>query len=328
MGRWRAGAMVPRMSLRLDRGRFDPKEGLWPQQGSIAARLRAMEIACHFESCEWRLSSGANAGFDHVVLLRSGEALLGLPGGDRHVLAPAIVWVPAGSADRLAIQAGSSGWILAIGRDLIEQTFRQMTEATELLGLLVAKQPLDLPIEADRAAILAHTLSLVCSELQTLRPGSQTLITSALVICFVELWRRVGGGTLAREGSGGATAVLMRFRQLVEEHFREHWAVARYARAVGVSPDRLHAICTRVLDRPPRLLIQQRLVYEAVVRLERSAITIKQLAFILGFRDAAYFNRFFSQHIGVPPARYRRGSTQRDTAGRAPEASFTFADWP
>ena len=93
----------------------------------------------------------------------------------------------------------------------------------------------------------------------------------------------------------------MRFRQLVEERFREHWPVLRYAEALGVSPDRLHAVCTRVLARSPRVLIQQRILHEAVTRLERSAISIKQLAFVLGFKDTAYFNRFFRRQLGMPP---------------------------
>jgi AraC family transcriptional regulator, transcriptional activator of pobA len=64
-----------------------------------------------------------------------------------------------------------------------------------------------------------------------------------------------------------------------------------------------------------------------VARLKRSAITIKQLAFILDFKDAAYFNRFFARQMGTPPARSRRDNTQR-RRGRAPQVSLTCADWP
>ena len=95
-----------------------------------------------------------------------------------------------------------------------------------------------------------------------------------------------------------------------------------------MSPDRLHAICTRVLARSPRVLIQQRILHEAVTRLERSAISIKQLAFVLGFKDTAYFNRFFRRQLGMPPGRYRRDIGRRDAAQRPRPLSFTFADWP
>ena len=67
---------------------------------------------------------------------------------------------------------------------------------------------------------------------------------------------------------------------------------------------------------------------EAVTRLERSAISIKQLAFVLGFKDTAYFNRFFRRQLRIPPGRYRREIGRRDAAQRPRPPSFTFADWP
>jgi AraC-like DNA-binding protein len=33
---------------------------------------------------------------------------------------------------------------------------------------------------------------------------------------------------------------------------------------------------------------------------------VTQIAHELGFRDPAYFSRFFRRHAGLPPARFRR----------------------
>jgi AraC family transcriptional activator of pobA len=295
----------------------------------MSARVSAFRVASHFGPREWRLSSPAAREFDHGLLLESGEAWVTTLGGDVHTLAPALVWGPAMSVERLTVQAGGSGHLLAVRRDLIEQTVRQMPEAAELLGVLAAEQPLVLSIDAQTVSVLSRTISLISSELREVRPGAPTLITAALAICLVQLWRQLGASAIARDSTGGSSAaLLMRFRQLVEERFREHWPVARYAETLGVTPDRLHAICMRVLGRSPRVLVQQRVMYEAVARLERSAVTIKQLAFILGFKDAAYFNRVFSRQLGIPPARYRRENARLGAAGRAPQAPFAFGDWP
>ena len=70
------------------------------------------------------------------------------------------------------------------------------------------------------------------------------------------------------------------------------------------------------------------LIHEAPVRLERSAITIEQLGYMLGFKDAAYFNRFFAKHVGIPPARDRRAIVHRNVAGHAPQLAFTLYDRP
>ena len=295
---------------------------------AIAARLRSAMVESHFSAREWRLDSGATSGFDHCLVLQSGEAWLHADGERLHVLSPAFVWSPGNSAERLVIEAGGSGHIVHIRRDLIEQTFRQIPEAGDLINLLGAEQPLALAIEPQSATHVARLLALISYELHEPRPGTETVISAALLISFVQLWRHAGAQALAFGENVGAAALLMRFRQLVEERFREQWAVARYAKVLGVTPGRLHAVATRTLGRTPRALIQQRLIYEAAVRLERSAITIKQLSYMLGFKDAAYFNRFFAKHVGLPPARYRRAIVHRNVAGRAPHAPFTFYDWP
>jgi len=37
-----------------------------------------------------------------------------------------------------------------------------------------------------------------------------------------------------------------------------------------------------------------------------STATVKQIAFALGFKDTAYFSRFFSKHAGQSPASFRK----------------------
>lgn len=312
----------------IDRRAEAPTAGGRRPADSMAARLRAIPVESHFATREWRLGADSMRGFDHCLLLQTGDAWLHRSDEGLHVLSPAFVWIPGHPNERLLIEAGGSGHIVHIRRELIEQTFRQLPEAGDLINLLGAEQPLALAIEPQIAVHLAHLFALTASELNVPRPGSETVISSALLISFVQLWRHVGARALAFGETVGAAALLMRFRQLVEERFREQWAVARYAQMLGVTPGRLHAIAMRTLGRTPRELIQQRLIYEAAVRLERSAITIKQLSYMLGFKDAAYFNRYFAKHVGLPPARYRRAILNRNVAGHAPRSPFSFYDWP
>ena len=103
--------------------------------------------------------------------------------------------------------------------------------------------------------------------------------------------------------------------------------VADYASLLGMTPDRLHALCSRELKRSPSALIQQRIVKEAAARLEASSATVKQIAFALGFKDTAYFSRFFSKHTGEAPGAWRHRVAVRSRAGRSRPA-LNFADWP
>ena len=94
-----------------------------------------------------------------------------------------------------------------------------------------------------------------------------------------------------------------------------------------MSTDRLHDICQRNLGKPPSRLIHERLGYEAQVLLERSSMTLDQIAEFLGFRSAAQFSNFFKVLHGVRPGAWRRAVRGSDKGVSAHEAQ-SYADWP
>ena len=56
-------------------------------------------------------------------------------------------------------------------------------------------------------------------------------------------------------------------------------------------------------------MISQRLILEAKRELSFGALTVKEIAFKLGFRDASYFSRFFKKHTGQNPDGFKFGNT-------------------
>ena len=52
--------------------------------------------------------------------------------------------------------------------------------------------------------------------------------------------------------------------------------------------------------------IHERIVMEAKRQLLHAGLSVKEIAYALGFDDAAYFNRFFKRITSVTPVVYRR----------------------
>lgn len=251
-----------------------------------------------------------------------------LPTGERTTLrAPHLVWLPPASVARLHIPAGTTASLLSINAAACH---RYLTPAAEAPGehLLEAQTMLAFAAEKDSVDSVVRSIAAVGAELaQPARPGAASIVSCEISLCALRVWRMLGHSTDAA-GEGNAVEILRRFRRLVEERYREHLPVAAYAALLGVTPDRLHAVCTRSLERAPRELIQQRLVQEGSIRLETSGATVKQIAFALGFKDTAYFNRFFRRHMGQPPGKWRRATASRGNLARIPRSGFSFADWP
>lgn len=261
------------------------------------------------------------------LLLTSGDAALVQDGDELALRAPTLLWTPWDDSMALRLRAGSIAAYALLGDDVLAMAVGHNAESAELT--LLARHQHALPLH-DRPEALAEcrqALTVIARELARPERGSESLVEGHVRALLVHLWRAspsVAPGAAGAEP--GSLRLLQRFRQLLEMHFRRRWSIARYADALGLSPDRLHDICRRSLGKSPRQLVQERQMHEARLMLERSAQTVDQVASALGFTDAAQFSRFFAPRAGHPPARYRRLAASRDTANAPPPVRY--ADWP
>jgi len=102
---------------------------------------------------------------------------------------------------------------------------------------------------------------------------------------------------------------LRRFRLLIEAHYLKHWPVARYARQLAVSESSLNRLCQDLTGGTAFDVVQQRVLLEARRRLMYVPGSVAMIAEELGFKDPAYFCRFFRRHTGLSPTAFRRRQT-------------------
>ena len=290
-------------------------------------KIQFQSIACALTNREWTLDADRNRNPTHAILLKAGQGHLVLPQGKRDVAGPALVWLPPRTADRLHVKAGGAGFLLAIADEILVNTTASGAESIALAA--VADRMLVLPIESESTRRdLDHSFSAIDREISRIEHGSSTVVAAHIVLIMVGLWRTSGLEDIAIRSRGASSSVLQKFRYLVELHFRDHWPIQKYADALAVSPDRLHAMCVRELKRPPLKLIHERIVREATLLLEKSMLTIEQISNHLKFKDPAHFNRFFKTNTGFPPGSFRREMSHLAAHSRARQQHHSYADWP
>lgn len=96
------------------------------------------------------------------------------------------------------------------------------------------------------------------------------------------------------------------FSRLVEIHFREKHSVAEYAELLHIAPKTLSTKFNKLNLLNPNEAIKNRIVLEAKRLLLYSELSIKEIAYQLGYDDPAYFNRIFSQKAEMSPAAFRK----------------------
>lgn len=104
------------------------------------------------------------------------------------------------------------------------------------------------------------------------------------------------------------TKLFKDFSLLLEQNFKTMHSVTNYANRLGLSPKSLAKHFQKFELKTPSDFIKNRIILEAKRQLIYSDQSVKQIAYDLGFNDAAYFTRFFKKAISKSPLQYKKDS--------------------
>ncbi|OYW84682.1 MAG: hypothetical protein B7Z22_10150 [Hyphomonas sp. 32-62-5] len=104
-----------------------------------------------------------------------------------------------------------------------------------------------------------------------------------------------------------AIAMLVsRYQHLVDQQFREDRRIGDYVQALGTTPHLLDQAVRKVLGTTVKDVIIERRMLESKRLLLFTVRSVEDISFEIGFRDAAYFSRFFRHRVGQPPSLWRQ----------------------
>lgn len=130
-----------------------------------------------------------------------------------------------------------------------------------------------------------------------------------------EMWNTFYRQNQHRRTAGDAHwhDITSHFFYLAQTHCREQHEVSWYARQIGVSSDTLSATLKRIRGRTAGSILTTMLVREAKVCLHNPALSVQQVAEMLGFSDQSAFGKFFKRECGVSPVQYRKETSSNHT---------------
>lgn len=96
------------------------------------------------------------------------------------------------------------------------------------------------------------------------------------------------------------------FRGMIVENVRKHRSVNYYSRLLNVSSRTLSTITRTVLDKSPKQIIDEYMMELSKKLLEEKKLSVKQIAYELGYRSPNNFNMFFRKHLDISPGDYRK----------------------
>ena len=97
----------------------------------------------------------------------------------------------------------------------------------------------------------------------------------------------------------------MRFKKMIESTKDQFYSVAHFSQQLGISPKTLTTISKKYFKRTPARMIHEHKILEAKRLLSNAKLSIKEIAYELGFKQATYFTKYFKKYTHLTPKQFR-----------------------
>lgn len=101
--------------------------------------------------------------------------------------------------------------------------------------------------------------------------------------------------------------IIRDFSRLIERNYMNHKQLTFYTDELNVSSSCLSELCKRFVGKTMQQMLHDRIILEAQRLLRFSSLTVKEIAFKLGYDDPSYFSRLYKSKTGESPLAYRAG---------------------
>lgn len=217
--------------------------------------------------------------------------------------APAVSFVPSDVVHGFVVEPGADAIVVSIANDVLN-VLQDRTTLSVRTPVFVAGSA-HLSAWSQTRAVL----DTLFSEYREGLFGSERILPE-LVAAVLSYVARLNAGRVGPSASP-AVALAIALRQLVDDTFRDSWSVDQYVSALGTTPHLLDKAVREVLGKSVKDLVLDRRLIEAKRLLKFTIRPVEDIAFAIGFKDPAYFSRFFRVHVGQSPSNWRsRGLTR------------------
>ena len=134
--------------------------------------------------------------------------------------------------------------------------------------------------------------------------SNDTTILQTHLRAFLLHAQRIKGQT-EKVISGKSHERLVQLFQLIETHYKTEKTADFYSTHLALTPKRVNEIAKARFGKTVTQLVRERLLLEAKRELYFGKRSIKEIAYMLGFKDPAYFSRFFKKQTGITPEKFK-----------------------
>ncbi|RFS15026.1 helix-turn-helix domain-containing protein [Emticicia sp. C21] len=187
---------------------------------------------------------------------------------------------------------------MAFSSEFIYRQNRKLTNYMET----VFSQPF-LQLSANDLSELDKYIQLICLENNKGKDKNIEIINYLVNIILIQC---ANLSEKIKKNTSYKNDLFLDFKDCLNKFYRTNHTVKFYADQLNITTSVLTEIVKRVSNKTPKQIIDERLLIEAKRLLYWSDITVREVAWELGFETDGYFIRFFKKFTGITPGDFQK----------------------
>ncbi len=222
--------------------------------------------------------------------------------------APLLFFTPPPIPHGFVTDPNATGQVLTLHQSIVEQLLQSLQQnhhAIENQAVCITLK--DLPQSAQVFLLqLQQAFDGLRQEAKhNEQLGNSTGLMNWSQLVLINLFRLMDNAKQVSPSHNSQSFIFRKYLSLIEEYYTQHLPITDYAKLLNITEGRLNKICRTIADASSKQLIYERLIQESKYLLSYTSLSIKEIAFTLGFQDPAYFTRFFIKDTKQTPKDYR-----------------------
>lgn len=265
--------------------------------------IHCSPVFSRIKEYNWQIKPHRHNSLHQIIMLLQGSISTHLETRAMIVQSPAIIVIPAGHVHGFDYDESAKGQVTTISDAFMRSACGEEHAAwlTQLLHKIstfqmLSNQPGENPV--------IRYLQDIDREFRTPSPGRVAIVAALLKLVILHLGRNLELQQVMAADNPHYIRIFETFRQLVDQHHREHIPISEYCKLLAVGERQLNRICKTLINTSPSRYIQRYLTQEAKRNLIYTQKPVTQICYELGFSDPGYFSRFFSKQTGSFPKEY------------------------
>ena len=194
---------------------------------------------------------------------------------------------------------------MAFSRSFVNEVQIDLSSALPVY-MRIGKAPV-LEVSAEDVSEIRQLFQLIKAMLRSDKERYRSEIIRSLFTTAFYIITEISQRDRQVEQKQGRCEVLFNeFMTLLQQYSKRERNVSFYARQLNITPKYLSSVVKEVSGKTAARWIDESVILEAKSLLKYSGMSIQEIAYHLNFSTQSFFGKYFKQHTGTSPSRYKR----------------------